>query len=92
MSWTYFGDLFIFMMERVGLIVLLAVLLVQTPYFKNLLSQQNNRRKIIPLVIVFGLFAILSNLTGIKITPITLKLQVCSLTLNRQHLLRIRVH
>ena len=69
MSWTYFGDLFIFMMERVGLIVLLAVLLVQTPYFKNLLSQQNNRRKIIPLVIVFGLFAILSNLTGIKITP-----------------------
>lgn len=68
----YLGNLFVMMMERVGLIVLLAVLLVQTSYFRELLTGgegERDRRKMINIVLLFGFFAVLSNLTGIIIHP-----------------------
>lgn len=61
-------DLFILMMERVGLIILLAFLLVNVSYFKRLLLQKDRRKAKFWLIIVFSLFAIISNFTGIEIT------------------------
>lgn len=61
-------ELFILMMERVGLIILLAFLLVNVPYFKRmLLSRETNRSKF-RLILIFGVFAVISNFTGIEIT------------------------
>ncbi|KAA9241107.1 MULTISPECIES: sensor histidine kinase [Aerococcus] len=73
MGLTYLGELFILMMERVGLIVLLAVLLVHFTYFKKLLVQRNSPKRMLSLIILFGFFAILSNLVGIQITSEGLK-------------------
>lgn len=60
-------ELFILMMERVGLIILLAFLLVNVPYFKKILLSRDNYGSKIQLAIIFGLFAIISNFTGIEI-------------------------
>lgn len=61
-------DLFILMMERVGLIILLAFLLVNVTYFKRVLENRTQLSSKVILIIVFGLFAILTNFTGIEIT------------------------
>ncbi|AXY26687.1 sensor histidine kinase [Suicoccus acidiformans] len=58
------------MMERVGMIVFLAVVLVQIPYFRKLFvnqAERNNPVNISMLVLLFGIFAVVSNLTGIVI-------------------------
>ena len=60
-------DLFILMMERVGLIILLAFLLVNVSYFKKILLTRKATGPAIQLIIIFGLFAIISNFTGIEI-------------------------
>lgn len=60
-------DLFILMMERVGLIILLAFLLVNVPYFKKILLSRKETSSAIQLIIIFGLFAFISNFTGIEI-------------------------
>ncbi|RHH69057.1 MULTISPECIES: sensor histidine kinase [Vagococcus] len=60
-------ELFILMMERVGLIILLAFLLVNVPYFKKLLLSRNSYQSKLQLAIIFSLFAIISNFTGIEI-------------------------
>lgn len=62
------GELFILMMERVGLIILLAYLLVNVPYFKRVLLSREKWRSKVQLVIIFALFAVISNFTGIEIT------------------------
>ena len=65
-------ELLILMMERVGLIILMAFLLVNIPYFKQvLLNRQKLQAKII-LTIIFGIFVIIANLTGIEITKNTI--------------------
>ncbi|WEG74303.1 sensor histidine kinase [Vagococcus intermedius] len=61
-------NLFIMMMERVGLIILLAFLLVNVNYFKKVLLSRNELNSRLQLIGVFGLFAVISNLTGIEIT------------------------
>ena len=61
-------NLFIMMMERVGLIILLAFLLVNVNYFKKILLNRRAMRSKILLITVFGVFAVISNLTGIEIT------------------------
>ena len=54
-------ELLILMMERVGLIILMAFLLVNIPYFKQvLLNRQKLQAKII-LTIIFGIFVIIAN-------------------------------
>ena len=49
-----------------GLIILLAFLLVNVPYFKRVLLSRENVSKV-QLILIFGLFAIISNFTGIEI-------------------------
>ena len=60
-------ELFILMMERVGLIILLAFLLVNVPYFKRVLLSREKMSSKVQLILIFGLFAIISNFTGIEI-------------------------
>ncbi|NSN11906.1 sensor histidine kinase, partial [Enterococcus faecalis] len=55
------------MMERVGLIILLAFLLVNVPYFKRVLLSREKMSSKVQLILIFGLFAIISNFTGIEI-------------------------
>ena len=55
-------ELFILMMERVGLIILLAFLLVNVPYFKRVLLSREKMSSKVQLILIFGLFAIISNL------------------------------
>lgn len=64
---TLLVELFILMMERVGLIILLAFLLVNVPYFKKLLLSRDKYQSKLQLAIIFSLFAIISNFTGIEI-------------------------
>lgn len=61
-------SLFIMMMERVGLIILLAYLLVNVTYFKTILLNRENLSSKLQLMAVFGLFAIISNFTGVELT------------------------
>ncbi|AQP54621.1 sensor histidine kinase [Vagococcus penaei] len=61
-------ELFILMMERVGLIILLAFLLVNVPYFKKILLSRNQMSSKGQLILVFAIFTFVSNLTGIEIT------------------------
>ena len=56
----------ILMAERVGLIVILAFLLVNVPQFRRLLFARTLSAKI-QLVILFSIFAIMANMTGIEI-------------------------
>ncbi|MGX7195796.1 LytS/YhcK type 5TM receptor domain-containing protein [Enterococcus olivae] len=61
-------ELFILMMERVGLIILLAFLLLNVPYFKKILLTRERSASKVRLALIFGVFAIISNFTGIEIT------------------------
>lgn len=56
----------ILMSERVGLIIILAFLLVSVPLFRRLLFNQTISAKI-QLTILFSIFAIIANMTGIEI-------------------------
>lgn len=60
--------LFIMMMERVGLIILLAFLLVNVSFFKKILLNRQLLSAKIKLIAIFATFAIISNFTGIVIT------------------------
>lgn len=61
-------DLTILMMERVGLIILLAFLLVNVPYFKKVLLNREKMGSVFQLVGIFGFFAVISNFVGIEIS------------------------
>ena len=50
-----------------GLIILLAFLLVNVPYFKRVLLSREKMSSKVQLILIFGLFAIISNFTGIEI-------------------------
>lgn len=60
-------SLFILLLERVGLIIIVAYLLMNVPYFKKMMSERLNLSSQIQLLIVFGLFAAVSNFTGVEI-------------------------
>lgn len=65
-------ELLILMMERVGLIILVAFLLVNIPYFKQVLLTRQKLKSKIVLILVFGFFVIIANSTGIEITQNTI--------------------
>ena len=58
---------FILLLERVGLIIIIAYLLMNTSHFKTMMGEREKWRSQWQLLIIFGLFAITSNFTGIEI-------------------------
>lgn len=62
------GTLFILMLERVGLIIVLAYLLLSIPYFKKVLMKRERWRSKLQLIIIFSVFAFISNFTGVEIS------------------------
>lgn len=60
-------NLMILMLERSGLIIILAFVLMTIPYFKELMNNRKEPRTVFLLVILFSFFAVISNFTGIEI-------------------------
>ena len=60
-------NLFILLLERVGLIIIIAYILMNINHFKTIMSAREKLRAQIELTILFSLFAIISNFTGIEI-------------------------
>ncbi|HAT53888.1 MAG TPA: sensor protein LytS [Lactobacillus sp.] len=60
--------LFMLMMQRVGLIIILAFILVNVSYFRRLVKADDTWAAKGILVLIFATFAIISNLTGVEIT------------------------
>ncbi|AZZ60102.1 sensor histidine kinase [Oenococcus sp. UCMA 16435] len=60
--------LFLLLMQRVGTILILAFLLVNVPFFRSLLPKLNQISTKFYLILIFAVFAVLSNLTGVEIT------------------------
>lgn len=60
-------SLFILLLERSGLIILLAYLLINISYFKTALANRKDLSVKIKLIMVFGVFALISNYTGVEI-------------------------
>lgn len=58
--------LMILLFQRLGIIMILAFLLVNNSYFRQLIGERSKREKI-ALMIIFGIFVIISNMTGIEI-------------------------
>ncbi|WP_423190294.1 LytS/YhcK type 5TM receptor domain-containing protein [Alkalibacterium sp. f15] len=61
------ATLFILMLERVGLIIVLAYLLLNIPYFKRVLMKRERWSSKVQLIAIFSLFAFISNYTGVEI-------------------------
>ncbi|KRN97155.1 two-component sensor histidine kinase [Furfurilactobacillus siliginis] len=57
------------MMQRVGLIIILAFVLVNVSYFRRLVKEHDNWTATGILILIFAAFAVISNLTGVEITP-----------------------
>lgn len=55
------------MLERGGLIIILAYLLINIPRFQHLISERERWNVKVQLVFIFGLFAVISNFTGVEI-------------------------
>lgn len=60
-------NLFVLLLERVGLIILVAYILMNTSYFKNMMGEREQWYVRWRLIIVFSSFALLSNFTGVAI-------------------------
>lgn len=60
-------ELFILMIERLGFIVLIAYILVQSKIFRNILFNRKALDTQILLIIIFTIFAIISNINGIEV-------------------------
>ncbi|MYV06051.1 sensor histidine kinase [Furfurilactobacillus milii] len=60
--------LFLLLMQRVGLIIILAFLLVNVSYFRQLVKADDTWTAKGMLILIFAVFAIISNLTGVEIT------------------------
>ncbi|TLQ04695.1 sensor histidine kinase [Pediococcus stilesii] len=56
------------LIERVGLIIILAFFLVNIPQFRRLLFRTDTVTKV-ELIVIFSLFTIIANLIGIEISP-----------------------
>lgn len=61
-------NLTLLMIERVGLIIILAFFLVNFPPFRKLLFRQDGAAKF-QLIIIFAFFTITANLIGIELSP-----------------------
>ena len=53
-------NLFILILERVGLIIILAYLLMNIHYFRDKLGERQRLTTKLTLIIVFGIFAVIS--------------------------------
>ncbi|RMC48067.1 sensor protein LytS [Lactobacillus sp. ESL0225] len=60
-------NLFILLSERLGLIMVLAFMLVNMRFFRNLIEKRTLKSQIW-LFIIFSIFVIISNLTGVEIS------------------------
>lgn len=60
-------NLFILLLERVGLIILIAYILMNINHFKTMMNERDKRYAQWQLIIIFGCFSMLSNFTGIQI-------------------------
>lgn len=60
-------SLFILLLERSGLIIILAYLLINISYFKTALANRKEFSVKINMIMIFGLFALISNYTGVEI-------------------------
>lgn len=60
-------NLFILLIERVGLIIILAYILMNIPYFKKMMNERESFRAQWQLTVIFGCFALVSNITGVEI-------------------------
>lgn len=60
-------SLFILMLERGGLIIILAYLLINIPYFKNILTNRSRMSSKLKLIVMFSVFAFISNYMGVEI-------------------------
>lgn len=60
-------NLFVLLLERVGLIILVAYILMNASYFKNMMGEREQWYVKWRLIIVFSSFALLSNFTGVAI-------------------------
>ncbi len=60
-------SLFLPLLERVGLIILLANLLMISPFYKKMMYQREHWKVRWVLILTFSLFAIISNFTGILV-------------------------
>ncbi|OLF29627.1 sensor histidine kinase [Staphylococcus aureus] len=60
-------NLFILLLERVGLIIIIAYILMNINHFKTMMGEREKLRSQWQLTILFVLFAITSNFTGIEI-------------------------
>lgn len=60
-------ELFIFLLERVGLIIIVAYILMNIAHFKKVMSEREKLSSQIQLFVIFGLFAVISNFTGVEI-------------------------
>ena len=61
-------NLIILMIERVGLIIIVAYMLMNIRYFKTMLTKRHRLSTKVQLILVFGIFAIISNFTGVEIS------------------------
>lgn len=64
--------LFILLLERVGLIIIVAYILMNIPHFKRVMSRREQWDASIQLLLIFGIFAIISNFTGVEINGKTI--------------------
>lgn len=55
--------LMVLLFQRLGIIMILAFLLVNNSYFRQLIEERSKRETVV-LVIIFGLFVIISNTRG----------------------------
>lgn len=55
------------LLERVGLLVIVAFLLSRLNFFRKVIHNEHGLRQKILLIIVFGLFGVISNYTGVQI-------------------------
>ena len=60
-------NLFILLLERVGLIIIIAYILMNINHFKTMMNQRDKRSSQWQLIIIFGCFSMISNFTGIQI-------------------------
>lgn len=60
-------NLALLMLERVGIVIILAFLLVNVRPFRQLLFEQRTVSNKLKLILIFAFFAIIANLTGVEV-------------------------
>lgn len=61
-------ELIPFMLERIGIIVMIAFLITRLKVFRQMVRQREDRRGRITMIVLFGLFGILGTYTGVIVS------------------------